>query len=149
MVQSGAIEPRAKKIKLSLKLLWRSIKAVIFQQTKDKPDKFAGSKSESTFVLETIDLFEFEVVVSAKLRVAPSERIGSFQQVIAKIAIAGLDKISDFAVEIAGFILRPSDTGIFGESSVVRKTVDVTDFGDDTGRVDRTDTIDRSKGVRD
>jgi hypothetical protein len=63
-------------------LLRRSIKAIVFQQTKNKPDKFAGSKSEGAFVLEAIDLFEFEVVISAKLRIALSERIGSFQQVV-------------------------------------------------------------------
>jgi hypothetical protein len=40
-----------------------------------------------------------------------------------------------FADEIAGFVFRPSDTGIFGECSMIFKTIDVSDFGDDTGGV--------------
>lgn len=140
--------PKRKRGQKLLKLFGRNIKAIVLQQAKDKPDEFASSKNEGTFVLEAIDLFKFEVIVASKLRVAPSERIGSFYEVVAEITVTGLDEISDIAVKITGLVFVPDDAGVFGEGSMVVEAVDVADFGDDAGRVDKADTLDGSDGVR-
>ena len=134
---------RGKRGKILLEHFGRDIKAIVLQQAKDKPDEFASSKSEGTFVLEAVDLIEFKVIEAAKLRVAPSERIGSFEEVIAEITITGLDEVGDIGVEVTGFVFVPDDAGVFGEGSMVVKTVDVADFGDDAGRVDKADALDR------
>ena len=93
-------------------------------------------------MLETIDFFELDVIVSAKLRIALSERIGSFQQVITQVTITGFDKISNFGGEIAGLVFRPSDASILGESRMVSKTIYIADFRNDTGGIDLPDTFD-------
>lgn len=44
--------------------------------------------------------------------------------------------------------LRPGKTGIFGKRSLRRKTVDVADFSNDIGGVDKTDAFDGSQCIR-
>ena len=39
-------------------------------------------------MLVLVDLFEFKVIVTPELGVASSHRVGSFQQVVAEIAVA-------------------------------------------------------------
>mgnify|MGYP000870019112 CR=1 FL=1 len=53
-------------------------------------------------MLEFINLFELEVIVAPKLRVASSHGVGSFQQVIAEKAVTGLDQMSILSVNAKG-----------------------------------------------
>ena len=53
--------------------------------------------------MELVDLVELEVVVAPKLGVASSHGVGGFQQVVAEIAVAGLDvyKRQEFSDHVA------------------------------------------------
>ena len=60
----------------------RDIQTVVLQHSKDQPNQFSGSESECAFVLELVDLFEFEFIVAPELGVAFSHKVGGFQQVV-------------------------------------------------------------------
>ena len=87
-------------------------------------------------MLELVDLFEFEVIVAPKLGVASSHGVGGFQQVVAEIAVARLDKFGVLGLEIAGLVLCPNQAGVFGNGCLRVKAVDIAGLGNDTGGVD-------------
>lgn len=90
------------------------------------------------------NLMKFEVVETPKLRVAFSQRIGGFTKVVAQMMIARLNQASIFCFKITRLMLSPGKTGVFGKRSLRRETVDVADFGNNTGCIDKTDTFNRS-----
>ena len=98
-------------------------------------------------MLELVDLFEFEVIVAPKLGVASSHGVGGFQQVVAEIAVARLDKFGVLGLEIAGLVLCPNQAGVFGNGCLRLKAVDVSDLGDDTGGMDLTNAGDRGQRI--
>ena len=100
-------------------------------------------------MLELVELFVLEVVVAPKLGVASSHRVGGFQQIVAEIAVAGLDEPGMLRLKVAGLVLRPDEAGILGNGGFGLKPVDIADLGDNTGRVDLADTGNGSKRVRD
>ena len=55
-------------------------------------------------MLVLVDLFEFEVIVAPKLGVASSHGVGGLQQVVAEIAVAGLNHLRMFGFKVAGLI---------------------------------------------
>ena len=61
-------------------------------------------------MLVLVDLFILEVVVAPKLGVASSHGVGGFQQVIAKIAVAGLDEPGVLCLKVTRLVLRPDKT---------------------------------------
>ena len=92
-----------------------------------------------------IDLFVLEVIVAPELGVASSHRIGGFQQVVAEETVAGLDEPGILGLEVAGLVLFPDEASELGYGSLGLETVNVTDFGNDTGRVYLADTRDGCK----
>ena len=50
--------------------------------------------------------------------------------------------MSILGLKLIGFVLRPDKTGILGNGGLSGKAVDITDFGDDTGRIDLADSGD-------
>ena len=84
-------------------------------------------------MLVLVDLLEFEVIVAPKLGVASSHRVGGFQQVIAEITVAGFDHLGMLGFKITGLVLVPDKTGKFGNRGLRAETVDIANFGDDTG----------------
>lgn len=96
---------------------------------------------------ELVDLLEFEVVVAPKLGVASSHGVGSFQQIVTEITVAGLNELSVLGFKITGLVLRPNDSGILGDRGLGVKAVDVADLGDDTGGVDLSDAGDRGERI--
>ena len=100
-------------------------------------------------MLELVDLFEFEVIVAPKLGVASSHGVGGFQQVVAEIAVARLDKFGVLGLEIAGLVLCPNQAGVFGNGCLRVKAVDIADLGNDTGGVDLANAGNGSQRVRD
>ena len=95
-------------------------------------------------MLELIDLMELEVIVAPELGVASSHGVGGFQQVIAEVTVAGFNHSGVLRFKVAGLVLSPDKTGILGNRSLRFKAADIADLSDDTRRVDRTDTWDRS-----
>ena len=65
-------------------------------------------------MLELIDLMELEVIVAPELGVASSHGVGGFQQVVAKVAVAGLYHARILCFKVTGLVLRPYKTGILG-----------------------------------
>jgi hypothetical protein len=63
---------------------------------------------------------------------ASSHRVRSFQQIVAKETVAGLDHAGVFSFKIT---LCPHKTGVLGNGGLRLKTVDVANLGDDAGRV--------------
>ena len=100
-------------------------------------------------MLELIDLMELEVIVAPELGVASSHGVGGFQQVVAKVTVAGLNHSCVLCFEVAGLVLCPDKTGILGNRGLGFKAVDIANLSDDTGGVNRTDTGDGSQGVGD
>ena len=100
-------------------------------------------------MLELIDLMELEVIVAPELGVASSHGVGGFQQVVAKVAIAGLNHSCILSLKVARLVLCPDKSRVLGNSSLGFKAADVANLSDDTGRVHRTDTWDRGQGVGD
>lgn len=98
-------------------------------------------------MLAYIDLFEFEVIVAAKFGIASSHGIRSFQQVVTKETVAGLDQVGSLGFKVTGLVLRPNKTCILGNRSLRLKAADVADLSDDTGRVNRTDAGNGSQGI--
>src|SRR5574344_1322863 len=90
-----------------------------------------------------------EVIIALKLGVASSHRVRSFQQIVTKETIAGLDHASVLSFKITRLRLRPHETGVLGNRSLRLKSVDVADLGDDAGGVDLADTGNRSQRIRD
>ena len=54
-------------------------------------------------MLVLVDLFEFEVIVAPKLGVASSHGVGGLQQVVAEIAVAGLNHLRMFGFTLMLF----------------------------------------------
>ena len=98
-------------------------------------------------MLELIDLTVFEVVVTLKLGVATSQRIGGFQQVVAKETVAGLNEAGSLGFKIAGLVLIPNKARVLGKGRLGVKAVDVADFGKKTGCVNRADSFNRRKRI--
>ena len=100
-------------------------------------------------MLVLVDLFEFKVIVTPELGVASSHRVGSFQQVVAEIAVAGFDHPGVFRFKFTGLVFVPDKTGKLGDRGLGIETADIADLSDDAGRVDLADAWDGCQGVRD
>lgn len=87
-------------------------------------------------MLVLVDLFKFEVIVAPELGVASSHRVGSFQQIVAEVAVAGFNHPGVLRLKVAGLVPVPDKTSVFGNRGLRVKTVDIADFSDDTGGVD-------------
>ena len=87
-------------------------------------------------MLASIDLFVLEVIVTLELRVASSHRVGGFQQIVTKISVTRFDQVCRFGLIIARLVLRPNESGIFGKRGVRIETANISDFRNDTGRID-------------
>ncbi len=63
-------------------------------------------------MLGAVDLLELEVIVAPELGAASSHRVGGFQQVVTKEAVAGLDELGVLSLELPGLVLcqtRPAN----------------------------------------
>ena len=94
-------------------------------------------------MLELVDLFEFEIIVAPELGFASSHRVGSFQQVVAKITVAGFNHPGVLCLKFTGLVFVPDKAGVFGNSGLRIETVNIPNFSDDTGRIDLSNTGDR------
>ncbi len=84
-------------------------------------------------MLELVDLMELEIIVAPELGVASSHGVGGFQQVVAKVTVAGLNHSSILCLKVTGLVLCPDKTGILGNRSLGFKAVDIANLRDDTG----------------
>ena len=84
-------------------------------------------------MLILVDLIEFEVVVAPELGVASSHRVGGFQQVVAEIAVAGLNHLGMFGLKVTGLVFVPDKTGKLSDRGLRVETVDIANLSDDTG----------------
>lgn len=86
-------------------------------------------------------LMGLEVIVAPKLRVTSSHGVGGFQQVVVvKVTVSGFNHSCILSFKVTGLVLCPYKTGVLGNRCLGLKAVDIADLGDDTGRVNRTDT---------
>ena len=100
-------------------------------------------------MLVLVDLFKFETVVAPELGVASSHRVGGFQQVVAEIAVAGLDHSGVFCLEVTELVSVPDKAGKLGDRGLGIETVDITDLSNHTGRVDLANAGDGGQGIGD
>lgn len=99
-------------------------------------------------MLVLVDLFKFEVIVTLELGVASSHRVGSFQQVISKIAVAGFNHSGMLCLEVTRLVSVPDKTGKLGNRGLGFKAVNIANFSDNTGRVNLSNTGDGCQSVR-
>ena len=83
-------------------------------------------------MLVLVDLFEFKVIVTPELGVASSHRVGSFQQVVAEIAVAGFNHSGVLRFKFTGLVLCPDKAGKLGDRGLGIETVDITNFSNNT-----------------
>lgn len=98
-------------------------------------------------MLVLVDLFEFEVVAAWELGAASSHRVGSFQQVVAEIAVAGLNHLGVFGLKVTGLVLVPDKAGKLGGRGLRVETVDIAKLSDDTGGVDLANAGNGGQGI--
>ena len=87
-------------------------------------------------MLVLVDLFEFKVIVTPELGVASSHRVGSFQQIVAEIAVAGFNHPGVLRFKFTGLVLCPDKASKLGDRGLGIETVDIANLSDDTGGVD-------------
>ncbi len=93
-------------------------------------------------MLATIDLLKLEVIVPPpKLGVASSHGVGSFQQVVPKVAVTGFYELGVLSLELTELMLRPDETSELGDGGLRPEPVNVADLGDDAGGVDLADDV--------
>ena len=95
-------------------------------------------------MLVLVDLFEFKVIVTPELGVASSHRVGSFQQVVAEIAVAGFNHLGMFCFKVTGLVPVPDKAGKLGNRGLRIKAMDIADFSNDSGGVDFANAWDGS-----
>ena len=71
-------------------------------------------------MLILVDLLILEVIVAPELGIASSHRVGGFQQVVAEIAVAGLDHPGVFSLKFTGLVLCPDKAGELGNRELKR-----------------------------
>ena len=77
-------------------------------------------------MLVLVDLFEFKVIVTPELGVASSHRVGSFQQVVAEIAVAGFNHSGVLRFKFTGLVLCPDKAGKLGDIQVEPRIIPVS-----------------------
>lgn len=100
-------------------------------------------------MLELVDLFVFDVKVAPELGVASCHGVGGFQQIVAKETVAGLIILVCSDSKSPDWCCDTHKIGILGNRCLSVKPEIVTDFGDDAGRVDFTDSRNGCKRIRD
>ncbi|MNM98969.1 hypothetical protein D3C81_1115170 [compost metagenome] len=71
----------------------------------------------------------FLPVIFAEFFIAVFDRVGSFNQVIAKESVAGFDAFGVFTFKSAGLVSAPREACVLGNGSLVAEAVNVTDLG--------------------
>ena len=91
------------------------------------------------------NFFVFEVIEAFELRVASSQSVCSFAQIVSQMMITAFNKALVIGVKIAGLMLSPDRIGIFSNTCLTRKTVNIVNFSNDPCGIYIADTI-RSAG---
>ena len=91
----------------------------------------------------------FEVIEAFELGVVHAHLVRSFHEVVSQIAVTRRNKVGIIGGIFAGLIFTPAYTGKLGQSSLILKTVDVADLGNNTCCINRSDTFDLGQGIRD
>lgn len=100
-------------------------------------------------MLVLVDLMVLEVIVAPELGVASSHRVGGFQQIVAEVAVAGLNHLGVFGLKITGLVFVPDKTGKLRNRGLRIEAVDIAKLSDNTSRVDLSNAGDRCQGVWD
>ncbi len=88
---------------------------------------------------------EFLPVKLAEFRFAVFDRVGSFNQVIAKESVAGTNAFRILGLEGARLMLPPNEARILGHGRLITETLNIADFGQDAGGVDPVNAGDRAQ----
>ena len=98
-------------------------------------------------MLVLVNLFEFEVVVALKLRVATHERISGFTQVVFEKTVAGLDESCVLSFKHTRLVLSPRKPSKFSQTGLTIKPLDIADLGDYAGGKHRANARNRSQSI--
>ena len=80
-----------------------------------------------------ISLFVFESIEALELRVASSQSVCRFAQIVFQMMVTALDHALVLSFKITGLVLSPDKTGIFCKACLTGETVNITDLSDDSG----------------
>ncbi len=90
-----------------------------------------------------------QVIIATIFCITTYKRISCFTQVIFKKPIAGPNETSILGFKLARRMLRPSKFSILlGNCSMVFKTINGSNFSDNTGGKHRTNARNRGQGIR-
>ncbi len=100
-------------------------------------------------MLVLVDLFEFEVIVAPEFGVASSHRVGSFQQVVTEISVAGFNHPGMLSLKFTGLVFVPDKTSELGDRGLGIEAANVANLGDNTGGINLANARDRRQRVWD
>jgi hypothetical protein len=127
------------------------IRLVLPQQGEDEPEQLTGGQDKRTAVLETDRFAVLAQVEGAEVRGSEADAVSGQDEIVTQVAVAGLGHAAGFALELAGLHARPPQAGETGEGGLAlvsgaglpvgvgQETLNVLDFGEQTGGLDRAD----------
>lgn len=104
----------------------------------DQSHQLPSSEDEGPSVVMSGGLFVFALVVGTELRAIKPDRVGSFDEVVAKVSVAGPGEWPIFALELTRLMSSPSETGELGHRLLAFEPRDVPDLGNDARDADRS-----------
>jgi hypothetical protein len=135
------------------------VRLILQQQGEDKPDQLTGGQDEGTAMLKTDSFAILALVERLIVRGVEADTIGTLDEIVTQIAVAGLGQVAGFTMELAGVDARPPETGEPGKGGLplmnqaklaVRlghKAVHILDFGQQAGGIHRANAGDRLEVV--
>jgi hypothetical protein len=130
---------------------------ILQQQGEDEPDQLTGGQDEGAAVFETHGFAILTLVEGVIVGGFEAHAIGPLDQIVTQVAVAGLSQVASFTRELTGVDTRPPETGEPGESGLTlmneaglalgggHETLDILDFGQQPGGIDRATARDRSE----
>ena len=88
-----------------------------------------------------VSLLVFETVEALELRVASSQSVCSFAQIVFQMMVTALDHALVLSFKITGLVLIPDKTGIFCKACLTGETVNITDLSNDPGSINVADHL--------
>jgi len=78
-------------------------------------------------------------VIFTEFFIAHSNRVGSFNEVVAQESVAGFDAGGVLLLEDAGLVPAPRQTRVLGDGGLILEPFNIAEFAEQTGCIDFAD----------
>jgi len=90
----------------------------------------------------------FEVIEAFELGIVHAHLVRSLHEVVSQIAVTRRNMVGIIDGIFAGLIFTPAYTGKLGQSSLILKTLDVANLGNNACSIDWPDTFNQGQCIR-